>query len=266
VRVVHPSELMREAAVVLEPVRDDIVIIGAVAVQIALDGHQVALAATRDIDVALTLTPTRDIDAGVKTDAVHRVVARLEEIGLRRSDVPHEHSFTWVKGDLKVQLLRPFDPFPKGSAKGLPVSNIIPELHAHRVAVAFDDTPDTFRFWAASAAALIGLKEAAFGRTRPGGEPVDRDFSDVAMLLEQTVRRDRRGASRSVTDARTRRARRPTTPEQRSERSSGARARQGRWPRHTAWGRTRRSAGRASLSATHRLIQAVPSWSRGGHL
>jgi hypothetical protein len=185
VRVVHPSELMREAAVVLEPVRDDIVIIGAVAVQIALDGHQVALAATRDIDVALTLTPTRDIDAGVKTDAVHRVVARLEEIGLRRSDVPHEHSFTWVKGDLKVQLLRPFDPFPKGSANGLPVSNIIPELHAHRVAVAFDDTPDTFRFWAASAAALIGLKEAAFGRTRPGGEPVDRDFSDVAMLLEQ---------------------------------------------------------------------------------
>ena len=104
-KVVHPSELMREAAAVLEPVRDDVVIIGAVAVQVALDGHDVAL------------TPTRDIDAGVKTAAVHRVVGRLEASGLTPSDVPHERSFTWVRGELKVQLLRPFHPFPKGSAK-----------------------------------------------------------------------------------------------------------------------------------------------------
>ena len=174
-KVVHPSALMREAAAVLEPVRDDVVIVGAVAVQVALDGHDIAL------------TPTRDIDAGVKTAAVHRVVSQLEASGLTPSDVPHERSFTWVKGELKVQLLRPFDPFPKGSAKALPVSNILPELDRHRVAVAFDDTPDTPRFWAASAAALIGLKEAAFGRTRPGGEPVDRDFSDVATLFERLI-------------------------------------------------------------------------------
>ncbi len=174
-KIVHPSELMREAAAVLEPVRDDVVIIGAAAVQVALDGHDVAL------------TPTRDIDAGVKTAAVQRVVNQLEASGLVRSDIPHEHSFTWVKGELKVQLLRPFDPFAKGSAKGLPESNIVSELDRHRVAVAFDDRPDTIRFWAASAGALIGLKEAAFGRTRPDGEPVDRDFSDAAMLLERLV-------------------------------------------------------------------------------
>jgi hypothetical protein len=52
VKLVRPSELMREAAAVLEPVRDDVVIIGVVAIQVALDGQDVAL------------TPTRDIDAG----------------------------------------------------------------------------------------------------------------------------------------------------------------------------------------------------------
>jgi hypothetical protein len=85
VKVVHPSELMREAADVLEPVRDDVAIIGAVAVQVALEGHDVALTATRDIDVALTAT--RDIDAGATTAAVHRVVRQLEASGLTRRDV-----------------------------------------------------------------------------------------------------------------------------------------------------------------------------------
>jgi hypothetical protein len=114
-------------------------------------------------------------------------VGQLEASGLTPSDIPDERSFTWVKGELKVQLLRPFHPFPKGAAKGLPVNNILPEIDRHRVAVAFDDTPDILRFWAASAAALVGLKEAAFGRTRPGGEPVDRDFSDAAMPLERLI-------------------------------------------------------------------------------
>jgi hypothetical protein len=59
---------------------------------------------------------------------------------------------------------------------------MIPELDRHRDLVAFEDSPKTPRFWVASPAALVGLKEAAFGRTRPGGESVDRDFSDVALL------------------------------------------------------------------------------------
>lgn len=184
-KLVLPNQLMREAAAVLEPVRDDLVIVGALAVQIALEGFGVALPVTRDVDVGLT--PTRDVDAGVKTSAVERVVGQLEASGLKRSDLPHERSFTWVKDQLKVQLLRPYDPFPKGAAKGLPVSNILTELDRHRVAVAFLDAPDSFRFWSASPGALIGLKEAAFGRTRPGGEPVDRDFSDVAMLFDQLL-------------------------------------------------------------------------------
>jgi hypothetical protein len=31
---------------------------------------------------------------------------------------------------------------------------------------------------------LVGLKYEVFGRARPDDEPVDRDFSDVAMLLQ----------------------------------------------------------------------------------
>lgn len=134
-------------------------------------------------DVALT--PTRDVDAGVATDAVDRVVAHLERSDLRRSDEPHERPFTWVKGELKVQLIRPFHPFPKGAADGLPTNNMITELGHHRWLVAFEDEPEQGLFWAATPAALVALKEAAFGRTRPSGEPVDRDFSDATLLLDK---------------------------------------------------------------------------------
>ena len=172
-KVVAPTPLLTDAAAVLDPIRDEVVVIGALAVQIALEGHDVAL------------TPTRDVDAGVDTAAVERVVAHLEASDLRRSELPYERSFTWVKEDLKVQLLRPFHPFPKGAAQGLPVNNIVSELVDHRVLVAFEADPTRGRLWAATPAALVALKEAAFGRTRPTGEAVDRDFSDAAMLLDR---------------------------------------------------------------------------------
>jgi hypothetical protein len=173
VRVVRADELMREAAEVLAPVREEVVVIGAIAVRIALDGH------------AAALTPTRDVDGAVKTDAVDRVVAQLRAARLEPSPLPHERTFTWVRGQLKVQLLRPFHPFPKGAARGLPVSNVIPELDHYRELVAFEGSPEAPRLWAATAAALVGLKEAAFGRVRHDGEMVDRDFSDVALLLDR---------------------------------------------------------------------------------
>jgi hypothetical protein len=164
---------MREAASVLAPVREDIVVIGAIAVQIALEGQEAAL------------TPTRDVDGAVKTEAVDRVVAQLQAARLEPSKLPHEREFTWVKGQLKVQLLRPFHPFPKGAAKGLPINNLIPELDRYRELVAFEDSLETPRFWTATAAALVGLKESAFGRKRYDGAMVDRDFSDVVLLLDR---------------------------------------------------------------------------------
>lgn len=72
-KVVAPTPLLSDAAAVLDPIRDEVVVIGALAVQIALDGHDVAL------------TPTRDVDAGVETAAVERVVAHLEASDLQRS-------------------------------------------------------------------------------------------------------------------------------------------------------------------------------------
>lgn len=172
-KVVTPTRLLLDAAAVLESIRDDVVVIGALAVQIALDGHDIAL------------TPTSDVDAGVETEAVDRVVAHLERSGLQRSDVTYERPFTWVRNDLKVQLLRPFHPFPKGAARGLPTNNLVSELANGRRLVSFSESPAIGRFWAATPAVLVGLKGAAFGRTRPSGEPVDRDFSDVALLLDR---------------------------------------------------------------------------------
>lgn len=113
------------------------------------------------------------------------MVEHLQACGLDRSELAHERSFTWVKDDLKVQLLRPFHPFPKGAARGLPVNNLIGELAEYRVLVAFTDEPESGRFWAASPAALVALKAQAFGRTRHDGEAVDRDFSDAMLLLDR---------------------------------------------------------------------------------
>jgi hypothetical protein len=62
---------------------------------------------------------------------------------------------------------------------------MVSELAQHCIMVAFDPDREIGRFWAASPAALVGLKEAAFGRMRFSGEPVDRDFSDVASLLDR---------------------------------------------------------------------------------
>lgn len=174
-KVITPDALLREAAEVLAPVRDDVVVIGASAVRVALDGRDVAV------------TPTRDVDAGTRIEVVERVVAELEKAGLIPSPEPHERTFTWVRGTLKVQLIRPFHPFAKGTAAGLPVNDLIPELVHHRVAVAFDDEPEVTRLWCADAAALVGLKELAFGRTRNDGTPVDRDYADVILLLDHLL-------------------------------------------------------------------------------
>ncbi|MDP2713157.1 MAG: hypothetical protein Q8O56_18250 [Solirubrobacteraceae bacterium] len=175
-KIVTPDPLLRFAADALAAVRDDIVVIGASAVRVALHGRDVAL------------SPTRDVDAGTRTEDVDRVVAALEAAGLTRSPEPHEHAFTWIRDDhLKVQLIRPFHPFPKGDARRLPVNNTITELARHRDSVAFDDAPGEHRLWCANAAALVGLKAQAFGRTRHDGKPVDRDFSDAALLLANAL-------------------------------------------------------------------------------
>lgn len=181
-RVVKPTPLLIQAARVLEPVREDVVVIGALAVQVALSGHDVLLA------------PTLDIDAGSPTERVNQVVERLERIGLRRSELKHERAFTWVDGEVKVQLIRPFHPFPKGAARRLPQNNLVAALADHRWLVAFEGEPEAGLFWAARPAALVALKEAAFGRTRHSGDPVDRDFSDVAMLLDREGERVAREA------------------------------------------------------------------------
>lgn len=66
VKVIRPTPLVREAAGVLEPVLDEVVVIGAVAILVALnqpsDGP--AKGATRDVDV-IAISPTRDVDLAV---------------------------------------------------------------------------------------------------------------------------------------------------------------------------------------------------------
>ncbi len=172
-RVVTAGPLLRSAAAVLEPVRDDVTLIGALAVQVALDGHDVAL------------TPTHDADVGSPIERANEVVAELERAGLTRSKLPHEEPFTWIGEGIKVQIARPFHPFPKGAAARLPQISLVSELEANRWPVAFEDQPKRVALWAARPAALVALKEMAFGRTRPDGESVDRDFSDAALLLDR---------------------------------------------------------------------------------
>ena len=92
VKVVTPTRLLAEAAEVLGPEGDEVVVIGAAALEVALaDSPSVAV------------TPTRDVDVVVSVDRAADVVSHLESVGLRPSDVPYERGFTWVRGDVKVQ-------------------------------------------------------------------------------------------------------------------------------------------------------------------
>lgn len=168
---------MREAADVLAPVRDSVVVFGAVAVEVAL------------ADANVSVTPTRDVDLVVAAKDVESIIGHLESAELRLSEVPHEAGFTWVRGDLKIQLVRSFDPFPKGLVRGVPYQPPVTVARdpRHQVEVSFDHSPEEMRFLCVSSACVIALKRRAFGRIRSGEAttPVDRDFSDVHLLLRQ---------------------------------------------------------------------------------
>lgn len=174
-KVIEPGPLLAEAAEVLGAVREHVVVVGAAAIEVALADA-----------VEHAITPTRDVDIVVPTDRAASVVAEIEAAGLRRSDVAYERAFTWVRDDLKVQLVRTFHPFPKPPADALPANPVFgmaaePE---HQTEVAFTDAPDRLQLRCANAACLIALKHAAFGRTRkPDDAPVERDFHDVHLLL-----------------------------------------------------------------------------------
>jgi hypothetical protein len=148
--------MLLEAAEVIDGIRGDVVVIGAIAVQVAL----------ADSDVVLT--PTRDVDAGVATDAAERVVAHLEDRCCGRATWRTSVSVTWVKDTRKIQLLCPFHPSPKGAARGLPVSNIVSELTEHRIIVAFDTEPERGRFWIA-VAGRSGRPQGSGVRSHPVG-------------------------------------------------------------------------------------------------
>jgi hypothetical protein len=174
-KVVAPGALLAEAADVLASVRDDIVVVGAAAIEVALADA---------VDEAIT--PTRDVDVVVPTERAAIIVAALEGAGLRRSDVQHERAFTWVRDDLKVQLVRTFHPFPKPPASELPANPVFGMAASppHQTEIAFADAPTALRLRCANAACLIALKHAAFGRTRkPDNTPVERDYHDVHLLL-----------------------------------------------------------------------------------
>lgn len=175
-KVVSPTRLMREAADVLAPVRDDVVVFGAVAVEVAL------------ADANVSVSPTRDIDLVVETERANAIVEHLESAGMSRSEIPHEASFTWVRDDLKVQLVRPFHPFPRGAAKRLPSqpSVTVARNPAHCNEVSFSDDPGEMRFLCVNAACVVALKRQAFGRKRSGEDTlVDRDYCDVYLILRQ---------------------------------------------------------------------------------
>jgi hypothetical protein len=175
VKVVTPTPLVAEAAGVLADLRTSVVIVGAAAIEVALSG------------AAVTITPTRDVDAVVDAADAAAVVAQLEGAGMTRSTIAHERPFTWVRDDLKVQLVRSFHPFPSPIAKPLPQNPVFGMASdvTNQVDVAFADAPQRLQLRCANAACLLALKEAAFGRTRQGSDAVvQRDYHDAFLLID----------------------------------------------------------------------------------
>lgn len=168
--------MVRTAAEVIEPVKDHVAVFGAAAVQIAVGDFTTGIAPTIDVDLAL-------VERGALEATVDQVVRALTKAKLDPSDVDHERGFTWISDTVKIQLVRGFAPFPKGQVKGLPAQPGIEDFFDARQAIAFEDAPETVRFWCADPASLIGLKQRAFGRTRDDGELVVRDYVDVYLLM-----------------------------------------------------------------------------------
>jgi hypothetical protein len=178
VKVVTPTRLLAEAAEVLGPVRDELVVIGAAALEVALaDSPSVAI------------TPTRDVDVVVSVERAVDVVSHLESAGLRPSDVPYERGFTWVRGDVKVQLVRTFHPFLKPPADRFPENPAVgmAAKNVHQVSVAFADDPGR----STPAVRQLGLParpQAGRLRSRATGRhaPVERDYHDAYLLISTT--------------------------------------------------------------------------------
>jgi hypothetical protein len=139
---------------------------------------------TTDLDLAI-VTPTQDVDVALEVAHAKAVVACLEDAGLSPSTEESEQGFTWIRDDLKIQLVRPFHPFPNDTAKPLPANTHLSLLakEEHRLLIAFDSSPEEPRLQSANAAALVALKQVAFGRKRPDGSPVERDFHDVFLVI-----------------------------------------------------------------------------------
>lgn len=126
----------------LAPIWQDVVVIGAAALQIVL-AHAMTTSAqadtTTDLDLAI-VTPTQDVDLALEVAHAQAVVACLEEAGLSPSTEESEQGFTWIRDDLKIQLVRPFHPFPNDTAKQLPANTHLSLLakEEHRLLIAFD--------------------------------------------------------------------------------------------------------------------------------
>lgn len=155
-RIVRPSALVAEAADALALVSDRVMLVGALAVDVALAAK------------GTSITPTLDVDLLVGTERVAEVVKHLEDDRFRRSLLPHERDFTWVRGDLRIQLVRTFHPFPKGLATRLPANPVFGMAAdpAHHDLIAFEADPDRGRLLCSRPLCLVALKQAAFGRVR----------------------------------------------------------------------------------------------------
>lgn len=162
---------MREAADVLRPVRDRVVVIGAVALEAALFGSDASSAATTDVDCAVDMASAPD------------VIAHLEATGLKPSDQAHERGFTWQRDGLKVQLIRPPARVASPPASRLPANMQFSVAGTYREDIAFEGSPEEPRLVVARAAAVLALKGHAFGRTRANGALVERDYHDAYLLI-----------------------------------------------------------------------------------
>jgi hypothetical protein len=190
VKVIEPTPLMREAASVLGPIVDDVVVIGALAVAVALSSDHAAGTPAAELRRVVTIGPTFDVDLAVEPQAARAVVRHLTEQGLQPSTAPGERGFTWERDGLKVQLMtRPGPPRMRSAGEPrLPVQAALAIVARNQVPVAFVDGPDLRQFRCATPGALVVLKSAAFGRTRFTGAPADRDAHDVLQLLSALVR------------------------------------------------------------------------------
>ncbi len=172
--VVEPSDLLREAARALRPVQNEVVVVGAAAIEVALHGVPALITPTRDVDVVVD---TVDSDAA-------RNLANREEVAFVRYPETRQ---LWVASPACLIALK-----LNAFGRTRPPDNEVVRRDFHDVYLLVDHVPDQVlaSYGTADGGIRRGVRDAVGRLLDRDGDPLRFAASEMVRLGEAHNQRD----------------------------------------------------------------------------